>query len=128
MIPGRSPSHPSFRRSFLFALQGFRTALRQERNIKVMLAGGAFAVAMGIILRIDAVSWAVVLVCCGMVIAAELLNTAIETVVDLVSPEFHPLAGQAKDIAAAASWVLSLTAAVVGVIVYANALIRLVAG
>ncbi len=128
MIPGRSPSHPSFRRSFLFALQGFRTALRQERNIKVMLAGGAFAVAMGLILRIDAVSWAVVLVCCGMVIAAELLNTAIETVVDLVSPEFHPLAGQAKDIAAAASWVLSLTAAVVGVIVYANALIRLVAG
>ena len=102
MIPGRSPSHPSFRRSFLFALQGFRTALRQERNIKVMLAGGAFAVAMGLILRIDAVSWAVVLVCCGMVIAAELLNTAIETVVDLVSPEFHPLAGQAKDIAAAA--------------------------
>lgn len=128
MIPGRSPSHPSFRRSFLFALQGFRTALRQERNIKVMLAGGAFAIAMGLILRIDAVSWAVVLVCCGMVIAAELLNTAIETVVDLVSPEFHPLAGQAKDIAAAASWVLSLTAAVVGVIVYANALIRLLAG
>lgn len=128
MIPGRSPSHPSFRRSFLFALQGFRTALRQERNIKVMLAGGAFAVAMGIILRIDAVSWAVVLVCCGMVIAAELLNTAIETVVDLVSPEFHPLAGQAKDIAAAASWVLSLTAAVVGVIVYANALVRLLVG
>ena len=73
-------------------------------------------------------SWAIVLVCCGMVIAAELLNTAIETVVDLVSPEFHPLAGQAKDIAAAASWVLSLTAAVVGVIVYANALIRLLAG
>ena len=128
MIPGRSPSHPSFRRSFLFALQGFRTALRQERNIKVMLAGGAFAVAMGLILRIDAVSWAVVLVCCGMVIAAELLNTAIETVVDLVSPEFHPLAGQAKDIAASASWVLSLTAAVVGVIVYANALIRLLVG
>lgn len=128
MIPGRSPSHPSFRRSFLFALQGFRTALRQERNIKVMLAGGAFAVAMGVILRIDAVSWAIVLVCCGMVIAAELLNTAIETVVDLVSPEFHPLAGQAKDIAAAASWVLSLTAAVVGVIVYANALVRLMAG
>ncbi len=128
MIPGRSPSHPSFRRSFLFALQGFRTALRQERNIKVMLAGGAFAVAMGLILRIDAVSWAIVLVCCGMVIAAELLNTAIETVVDLVSPEFHPLAGQAKDIAAAASWVLSLTAAVVGVIVYASALIRLLAG
>ena len=122
MIPGRSPRHPSFRRSFLFALQGFRTALRQERNIKVMLAGGAFAVAMGLILRIDAVSWAIVLVCCGMVIAAELLNTAIETVVDLVSPEFHPLAGRAKDIAAAAVWILSVLVAAVGIIVFANAI------
>ena len=128
MIPGKKENHPSFRRSFLFALQGFRTAVRTERNIKVMLGGGAFALVMGIILRLDLVSWAIILLCCGVVIAAELLNTAIETVVDLVSPEFHPLAGQAKDIAAAASWVLSLTAAVVGVIVYANALIRLLAG
>ena len=60
--------------------------------------------------------------CCGVVISAELLNTAVETVVDLVSPEFHPLAGRAKDIAAAAVWVLSVLVAVVGVIVFANAI------
>lgn len=121
MIPGKGPNHPTFRRSFLFAVQGFRTAVAQERNIKVMLAGGAFAIAMGLILRIDLISWAIILTCCGVVMAAELLNTAIETVVDLVSPEFHPLAGRAKDIAAAAVWVLCVLVAIVGILVFVNA-------
>ncbi|MGN0055058.1 MAG: diacylglycerol kinase family protein [Atopobiaceae bacterium] len=123
MIPGQKENHPSFLRSFLFAIQGFRTAFRDERNIKVMLGGAAFAVVMGIVLHLDALSWAIVLLCCGVVLSAELINTAIETVVDLVSPEFHPLAGRAKDVAAAASWILCLVVAVVGIIVYVRAFI-----
>ena len=125
MIPGTSRNHPSFRRSFHFAVQGFRIALATERNIKVMLGGAAFAILMGLVLRIDLISWAVILVCCGLVIATELINTAIETIVDLVSPEFHPLAGRAKDVAAAASWTVCLTAALVGLLVYARALLVL---
>lgn len=123
MIPGNLQNHPSFKRSFLFAMQGFRTAFRDERNIKVMLGGGVLAIALAIVLRLDAISWAIVLLCCGVVLSAELVNTAIETVVDLVSPEFHPLAGRAKDVAAAASWVLCLFVAVVGIIVYVHAFI-----
>ena len=123
MIPGKGPNHPTFRRSFLFAVQGFRTAVRQERNIKVMLCGAIFAVTVGILLHLDPLSWAIIFVCCGVVISAELLNTAIEKVVDLVSPEFHPLAGQAKDIAAAAVWVLCVLVAIVGIIVFANAIL-----
>jgi diacylglycerol kinase (ATP) len=123
MIPGTSRNHPSFRRSFHFAVQGFRIALATERNIKVMLCGAAFAVVMGIVLRIDLLSWAVIALCCGVVIAAELLNTAIETVVDLVSPEYHPLAGRAKDISAGAVWSLCVIVAIVGIIVFANALL-----
>lgn len=124
MIPGSNSDHPDFRKSFLFAIQGFRTAVATERNIKVMLAAGACAVVAGLALRIDLVSWAIILLCCGVVITAELLNTAVETVVDLVSPEFHPLAGRAKDIAAAAVWVLTLLVAVVGVLVFANAILN----
>ncbi len=123
MIPGSDSDHPSFLRSFLFAVQGFRFAVRSERNIKVMLAGGAFAVIMGLVLQIDLVSWAIIFLSCGVVISAELVNTAIETVVDLVSPEFHPLAGRAKDIAAAAVWVLSVLVALVGIAVFAHALL-----
>ena len=123
MIPGSDSDHPSFLRSFLFAVQGFRFAVRSERNIKVMLAGGAFAFIMGLVLQIDLVSWAIIFLSCGVVISAELVNTAIETVVDLVSPEFHPLAGRAKDIAAAAVWVLSVLVALVGIAVFAHALL-----
>ena len=122
MIPGKHPSHPTFRRSFLFAMQGFRTAVRQGRNIKVMLGGAVFAVMAGVVCKLDLVSWAIIVVCIGSVISSELVNTSIEAVVDLVSPEFHPLAGKAKDIAAAAELVLSITAAIVGVLVYANAI------
>lgn len=124
MIPGKGPHHPTFRRSFLFAVQGFRVAVSQERNIKVMLGGAAFALVMGILSGLTVVEWAVVLMCCGSVIAAELMNTAIETVVDLVSPEYHPLAGKAKDIAAAAVWVLSVFAAIVGIALFVNGLVR----
>ena len=122
MIPGQKENHPSFVRSFLFALQGFRIAIQTERNIKVMLGGAAFAITCGLIIGIDATSWAIVILCCGVVLAAELLNTAVETVVDLVSPEFHPLAGRAKDIAAAAVWVLCLLVGIVGIIIFGRAL------
>jgi diacylglycerol kinase (ATP) len=122
MIPGSNSDHPSFRRSFLFAIQGFRTAIRSERNIKVMLAAGACAIVAGLVVQLDALSWAIVLLCCGVVISAELVNTAIETTIDLVSPEFHPLAGRAKDIAAAAVWVLATIVAMVGIIVFVRAI------
>lgn len=122
MIPGKNPHHPSFRRSFLFAFQGFRSAVLQERNFKMMLAGGALAIAMGFVCQLDLVSWAIILICIAVVLASELLNTAIETVVDLVSPEFHPLAGRAKDVAAAATWVTTLLVALAGICVYVNAL------
>ena len=123
MIPGSNSDHPSFRRSFLFAIQGVRTAIRSERNIKVMLAGFALAVVLGLVAGLDAVRWAIVLLCCGVVLCAELLNTAIETIVDLVSPEYHPLAGRAKDIAAAAVWVLCVFVALAGVLTIGSALI-----
>lgn len=123
MIPGSNSDHPTFRRSFGFAIQGFVTALKTERNIRVMLAGGILAIALGFICQIDAMSWGVILLGCGAVLSAELINTSIETIVDLVSPEFHPLAGRAKDIAAAAVYVLSIFVALAGIVIYTAALL-----
>ena len=127
MIPGADSNHLSFRRSFGFAWQGFRFALRTERNIRVMLFAGVVAVVAGIALSLDAWRWCVVLLCIGIVIFGELINTALETIVDLVSPEYHPLAGRAKDIAAAAVFWLSGLVAIVGLIVYASRVIELLA-
>lgn len=123
MIPGSRSDHPSFRKSFLFAFQGLKAALRSERTIKVMAGMGAAAVAAGLVVGLDAMSWCVLLLCCGCVLGAELMNTAVETVVDLVSPEYHPLAGRAKDVAAAAVWTLCAFVAVVGVVLFARALL-----
>ena len=93
-----------------------------ERNIKVQLLVGVLAVVAGVVLKIDALSWVLVLLCIGLVLFAELVNTSIEAIVDLATQDLHPLAKRAKDIAAASVFTLSITAAVVGIIVFARAL------
>lgn len=122
MIPGSNREHPTFIRSFGYAIEGFRTAVATERNIKVQLLVGVLAVVAGVVLKIDALSWVLVLLCIGLVLFAELVNTSIEAIVDLATQDLHPLAKRAKDIAAASVFALSITAAVVGIIVFARAL------
>ena len=122
MIPGSERDHPTFIRSFRYALEGFITAVTTERNINVQLCVGAAAVVAGLVIGIDAISWALIVLCIGIVLFAELVNTALEAGVDLATQELHPLAKRAKDIAAASVFVLSLTAAVVGILVFARAL------
>ena len=117
--------HPGFIESFGYALSGLKEAILTERNIKVMLGVGLCAVIAGFVLRLDALSWAMILFLIGSVLCAELMNTAIEAAVDVASPTEHPLAKKAKDIAAAAVIIMSATAAVVGLVVYINAGIKL---
>ncbi|OUN47273.1 diacylglycerol kinase [Collinsella sp. An7] len=125
MIPGSDREHPTFVRSFRYALEGFVTAVTTERNIKVQLAVGVAAIIAGFALRIDGLSWVLVILCIGLVIFAELVNTAIEAIVDLATQELHPLAKRAKDIAAASVFTLSITSAIVGAIVFIRAFLQL---
>lgn len=125
MIPGQKNNHPTFSKSFGFAWQGLRYAFTTERNIKVMLALFFVVVVLGIILRCGASEWGVILIGSAAVFCAELVNTAVETIVDLVSPEYHTLAGHAKDISAAAVYVLSLLVGVAGIIIFVTAALRL---
>ena len=107
--------------SFGCALKGIAVTIRDERNIKVQLAVAVLALALGAVVLRDPLEWAVVILCCGCVIGAELINTAIEHVVDLVSPEWNELAGKAKDAAAGAVLAVALAAGTIGVIVYVRA-------
>ena len=68
--------------------------------------------------------WVVVLLCAGMVLTAEALNTAVEYVVDLVSPEYHVLAGKAKDVAAAAVLFASMASGVIAILLIAESLLQ----
>ena len=90
--------------------------------MRVHAAIAVVVVAVGIALRFSALSWAVIALAIGLVLAAELLNTAIEAVVDLVSPEDHPLAKRAKDVAAAGVLAASLAALAAGIAVLAHTL------
>ena len=125
MIPGSNKNHPTFLRSFGYAMEGFRTAVTTERNIKVQLFVGVAAVVAGVLLHIDALSWVLIVLCIGLVLFAELVNTSIEAIVDLATQELHPLAKRAKDIAAASVFTLSITAAIVGLIVFVRAFMML---
>lgn len=125
MIPGSNKDHPTFLHSFGYAMEGFRTAVTTERNIKVQLFVGVAAVVAGVLLHIDALSWVLIVLCIGLVLFAELVNTSIEAIVDLATQELHPLAKRAKDIAAASVFTLSITAAIVGLIVFVRAFMML---
>jgi diacylglycerol kinase len=108
----------SFMRSFSFAGQGVWHAVRTQRNMRVHLAAALVVVIVGGIVGISAADWAALALAIGLVLTAEIFNTVIEAVIDLHTPEFHPLAKIAKDGAAGAVLVASLAAVGVAVAVF----------
>lgn len=104
-------------RSFGHAFQGWWYVLRTQRNawLHVIIALVVFALSLW--LRLDAFQWSVVLLTTAMVFAAEFFNTAIEALVDLSSPQEHPQAKIAKDVAAAAVLITAMGAVIIGILV-----------
>jgi diacylglycerol kinase len=111
--------------AFKYALSGIWATIKRERNIKIELVFAAAAIITAIALRLSWAGWAIIIVLIAVVLAAELFNSAIEALVDRVSPEEHPLAKHAKDAAAGAVLVLSIAAAIAGLIVYIDAFLKL---
>ena len=107
-------------RSFRYAWHGIGLVVRYENNTRVHGVASVAAVVLGVFLELDYLEWALVLMQIGLVWAAETFNTALEKLVDLVSPEYHPLAGKVKDIAAGAVLIVSLMSVVVGSIIFGS--------
>jgi diacylglycerol kinase len=105
--------------SFGFAFQGIVALLRTQANARIHFVATLAVIAAGCSFAITRMEWCAIAAAVGLVWTAEGLNTAIECVVDLVSPEMHPLAGRAKDIAAGAVLVAALIAAIIGALVFA---------
>lgn len=103
-----------FRRAFAVALRGVALAWRQEPNLRLEVL---IAVLVLILATWLSAPFAPLLLVMGLVFVAEILNSSVERMVDLLSPEPHELAGNAKDLAAAAVLLAALTAAGVGVVV-----------
>jgi undecaprenol kinase len=99
--------------SFQFAFEGLVAAFKQEPNLKFHFLAGFLVIILGLILNISKFDWVVILILIGFVIAVELTNTAIESVVDGFTQESHPAAKTAKDISAGAVLIAALTAIIV---------------
>lgn len=106
-----------FFKSFQHALRGIATALSQV-NLRIHLAAAVLAVAAGWYFNITSGEWLAVVIAIALVVSMELVNTAFEHLVNLVSPEHQPLAGKVKDIAAGAVLLAALGAVVIGVLVF----------
>lgn len=112
--------------SFYHALRGLSVAFQGERNLKIHLVLAVAAVGLALYLGFDAISWALLFLAIGLVITAELLNTAVERTIDMFTGgEFHNLAKDAKDVAAGAVVCASMTSLAIGAAIYLPRLVRL---
>ncbi|MDI3280888.1 MAG: diacylglycerol kinase family protein [Bacillota bacterium] len=108
------------RESFRCAWSGFRYALRTQRNLRLHLGIALLVLAGAAWLRLPALTVALLVLTIALVVALELVNTALEALVDLASPDYHPLARVSKDVAAAAVLVASLASVLIGILVVAT--------
>lgn len=108
--------------SFGYALRGVGHAIRQ-RNIRVQFVCALAVIAGGFYFDITLSEWLMAMVMIALVLSLEMINTAIENLVDLVTMERKPLAGKIKDIAAGAVLVASVVAVVVGILIFAKYLV-----
>jgi diacylglycerol kinase len=108
----------SILKSFGFAINGLKGIILQERNFKIQLSLGALAVILGFILNLNPNEWLDLVIVITLVLILELVNTSIEEMVDLVSPEIQEKAKVAKDVAAATVLVASIGSVIVGVLLF----------
>jgi diacylglycerol kinase len=113
-------------KSFWYALKGMFFTLREEQNMRIHALAILVVTVAGIYVGLTAVEWAVIALTIGFVIASEMVNTAIEDLVDLVSPEHNPKAGRIKDIAAGAVLTAAIVAVVVAIYIFGNKVFDLI--
>ncbi len=103
--------------SFQYAFYGIWHTIKTQRNAQVHLSIGVIILAIGLILDLTLTDWAILVLTMGFVIAMEMLNTAAESAMDLITTEFNPYVKVVKDVAAGAVLVAALTAVVVGLLI-----------
>lgn len=104
--------------SFRYAFQGLRTMWRTQPNFRIHIVAAVVVTGMGFAFSVSGWEWCTLILCIALVLMAEAFNSALEFLTDLVSPDYHDLAGKAKDAAAAAVLIMALGASVVGFLIF----------
>lgn len=105
-------------RSFKYAFSGIITATKTQANFRIHLIATILVALMGFYFQISYAEWILIILSIGFVISAELFNSAIEFLTDLVSPLQNDIAGKVKDMAAGAVLISAVSAAIIGLIIF----------
>jgi len=105
-------------KSFIFAFEGLKTAVVEGRNFRIQLFIGITAFILGLVLRLSTLEWLALIVIISFVLILELINTSLEAITDIVSPEIAPKAKIAKDVAAASVLIASIASVLAGIILF----------
>lgn len=111
--------------SFKYAIEGIQATFKSQTNMKIHVTVMLLVIITGIILKLDSSKWKICIILFSLVLAGELFNTAIEAIVDMVMPEFHPKAKLAKDAAAGGVLVLAIGAAIIGLMIFIPEIMKL---
>ena len=124
----KSKDKRTFKGSVKNCLDGIGYVTKSEKNFKREIALGIIALILSYILKIDKIEFIIVLTMICLVLTAEIINTAIERTVDLVTKEYHELARIAKDVSAGSVLVTSIFALIIGIIIFIPKIITLLGG
>jgi len=103
--------------AFRYAFAGWWYVIRTQRNAWLHAIATVASMALGVWLKLTLIEWALLILAVGMVWLSEFINSALEAIVDLASPEIHPLARVGKDVGAAAVLIAAATAAAIGFLI-----------
>ena len=106
-------------KSFGYAFKGIGTLVRTQPHARIHAMATVVVVGCGFLFEVTRIDWLALVLAIALVWVAEAVNTAIEFLTDLASPEYHPLAGKAKDVAAGAVLLAAIAAIAIAVIVFA---------
>lgn len=107
-----------FIKSFQYAIEGIIVAIKKERNLKIHICIMILVIICGFIFKINTIEWIICIILFGLVISLELVNTAIENAIDLVTLEKKPKAKIAKDVAAGAVLISAIVSAIIGFMIF----------
>ena len=119
-------SKPSLLKSFYYAFQGIKVNILTERNLAIHFLVMLLVIVCGFVFKISVTEWLICILLFGFVITLELMNTAIETAIDICMPEINPKAKLAKDTSAGAVLVLAIVAVVIGIIIFGPKILDLI--
>lgn len=124
----KTQGREKFSKSVGHAIDGIEYTINKERNIKLEILAAIIVSVAGFILKITLTEWLVMLLVISMVLSLELINTAIERCVDLVTKDYHDLAKVAKDASAGAVFMMSLFSIIIGIVIFLPKIINLLGG